>query len=129
MERSPACGRNTSDAQRQEVRRLLRELQEGQEDLRQLAEEKVLLARSACDLVDARLFALPSTERLHAYMRWRALQDCREPSIHRRHLVYLFRGTTLSRLHPLRRVRLHRLHAWIVRSSTPTKASVTAAPN
>ena len=30
---------------------------------------------------DARVFSLPSTERLHAYMRWRALQDCRRNSI------------------------------------------------
>ena len=62
VQRNPACGRNTSDAARQEVRRMLAELQEGQEDLRQLAEEKVQLARSACDLVDARLFALDTEE-------------------------------------------------------------------
>ena len=30
---------------------------------------------------DARLFSLPSAERVHAYMRWRALQDCRRNSI------------------------------------------------
>ena len=30
---------------------------------------------------DARVFSLPSTERLHGYMRWRALQDCRRNSI------------------------------------------------
>lgn len=45
--------------------------------------EPALIARvEACEAhFDARLFSLPSTERLHAYMRWRALQDCRRNSI------------------------------------------------